>query len=245
MGLFMLVLNKPNDTTGKTLYQHPSWKNAGWLAPIQLDNNGNVFTAPAPHINVLDNPVAKQNQLQKIDAQTGEMKTLVDLPMGAKPNEQNPYGILGLTFYCEKSSLYVSSVAGSSRAEENGIIFQVDPETGQVLDKITGQDAFGLGICYIEGKRRLYFGKARTPDVYAVDLDKDGGFIGKPVQLFSLEGLGPRGDDKAKKISFTRTGEMDIEGYEFNFNLIAPTEKQSNHYLFRYDPNQEKWVFVR
>jgi hypothetical protein len=61
----------------------------------------------------------------------------------------------------------------------------------------------------------------------------------------SLEGLGPRGDDKAKKIVFTPKGEMNIEGYEFGFNLIAPTEKQVTNYLFRYNPNTENWIFVR
>jgi hypothetical protein len=247
MGLLMMEIINPNDTSanGRRIYQHPSWKSAGWLAPIQIDHQGNIFLGPAPLVNVLYNQPDKQNQLQKVDVNTGEMKVFADLAKGDEVNEQNPFGILGLAFYCDNPSLYVSSVAGSSRSKEAGRIYRVDPETGNVKDQLAGVDAFGMGFSSIEGKRKLYFGKARTSEVYSIGLTAKGDFIGTPKRVLSLEGLGPRGDDKAKKITFTDKREMVIEGYEFNFNLIAPTEKQLTQYTFRYNPNEEKWVWVR
>jgi hypothetical protein len=247
MGLLLIEVNDPNDTSANSrrVHQHPSWKSAGWLAPIQLDNRGNIFVGPAPLINVFNNPTDKQNQLQKVDGVTGEMKMFVDLPKGDAVNEQNAFGILGLTFFCEAGTLYASSVSGSSRSKEAGGIYCIDPETGDIKDQLDGVDAFGLGICNIEGKHKLYFGKARNGDIFSITLTAGGKFADKPQKIASIEGLGPRGDDKVKKIVFSPRGEMMVEGYEFNFNLIAPTEKQTTQYRFRYNPNSGQWDFMR
>lgn len=227
--------------TGDTImYQHPSWKKAGWLAPIQLDKNGNLFTAPAPFINVLNNPLDSQNIVYKVDNMTGEMTVFASLPVPGKTNNENPYGILGMCYLCENDLLYVSSVGGSTREKETGGIYCIDAG-GKIKDKLTGIDPFGIGICYIEGKRKLYFGKARTPEIYSVPLNAKGEFAGSPELAVSLDGLGPRGDDHAKKIRFSPKGDMIVEGFEFNFNLIASTEKQTTMYYFRYGTNTEKW----
>lgn len=241
MGLLLMEINNPRDTNGIRYYQHPSWKTGGWLAPIQLDDKGNLFTAPAPFVNVLNNPGNKQNIIYKVDGVSGVMEKFSELPQTEKPNLDNPYGILSMTFMCETGRIFASSVAGSSRYKEAGGIYSVDAVSGAVKDRLTGYDAFGLGISYMEGKRKLYFGRARTSEIYSVGLTAKGNFAGKPELCLSIGGLGPRGDDKAKKISFNAKGDMKVEGYEFNFNLIAPTEKQSTYYYFRYNANGEKW----
>ena len=48
----------PNARITKT-YQHPSWKAGGWLAPILVDEAGNIFTSPAPFISLLENPISQ------------------------------------------------------------------------------------------------------------------------------------------------------------------------------------------
>jgi hypothetical protein len=239
-----LLLVHTGSTSGNDYYQHPSWVKAGWLAPVQLDNRGNLFTAPAPFINVLKNPADSQNLVYRVDAETGVMDVFAQLPPPGNTDNENPYGVLGLCFMCEKELLFAATVAGSTRTKENGGIYAIDATSGKIHDQLTGIDPFGIGISYIEGKRKLYFGKARTPEIFSVDLNSSGHFAGEPQLVLSLEGLGPRGDDKAKKIAFTAKGEMLVDGYEFNFNLIAPTEKQTTQYLFRYGANTEKWVFV-
>jgi hypothetical protein len=244
MGLVLVEFNQPGDTSngGRKTYQHPSWKSAGWLGPIQLDPNGNCFVGPVPVINLLDNPPAKQNIIYKADAQSGELKIFTELPKAENISSTNPYGILGFSYLCESNVLYVSTVQGSTREKENGFIYALDAISGKIIDKISNTDAIGMGIAYTSGKRTLYFGSARNPDIFSVTLSKDGKFSGKPQAVFSIAGMGPRGDDKARRIKFDKTGQMQIYGLEFQFNLTAPTEKQENIYTFMWDEGQKKWV---
>ncbi len=246
MGLVLLEAVDPlHLEAGATKsYQDSSWKKAGWLAPIQLDNRGNIFTAPAPFINVLNNPVSDQNTIYKVDGQTGVMSAFAQLPRPDSSTDQNPYGIIGMAYLCQTGSLYVSSIAGSNRLLENGCIYRVDAATGKIEDKLTGMDILGMGIANTAGENRLFFGKARTPEVYSIGLDKNGSFLGKPQLEFSLSGMGPRGDDKVRRIRTAKDGSLEVYGMEFNFNLIAPTEKQETVYRFAYDDKAKKWDAV-
>lgn len=243
MGLVLLEAADPTHLqAGVTKkYQDSSWKKAGWLAPIQIDNRGNIFTGPAPFINVLNNPVADQNTIYRIDGETGIMAPFAKLPLPDSITDQNPYGIIGMIYLCESGFLYVSTVAGSNRNTEKGGIYQVNANTGKIEGKLTGMDILGMGITYANDERRLFFGKARTSDVYSILLDNKGNFWGKPQFEFSLGGLGSRGDDKVRRIKTNKDGSLEVYGMEFNFNLIAPTEKQETVYHFIFDTETKKW----
>ncbi len=244
-GLVLMQMNIPGDTTngGKKIFQHPSWKSAGNLGPIQIDPSGNVFVAPVPTVNMLTNPTEKQNILYKVDAGSGEMKEFVSLTVPENIPATNPFGILGLAYLCESNTLYVSTVMGSDRKNERGIIYSVDATSGKIIDKISGIDALGMGISYISGQRRLYFGSARTPDVYSVKLKADGNFSGKPQFEFSIAALAQGGDDKVRRIKFDKTGQMQIYSVEFNYNLTAPTEKKEGFLKFNYNEETKKWDY--
>ncbi|MEP6747285.1 MAG: hypothetical protein ABJB86_06150 [Bacteroidota bacterium] len=246
MGLVLLEAIDPlNPQAGATKkHQDSSWKKAGWLAPIQLDERGNIFTAPAPFINVLNNPAADQNTIYRVDGQTGMMAPFIKLPAPDSTTDQNPYGIIGMIYLCESGSLYVSTIAGSNRQYEKGAIYQVNAASGKIEDKLSGIDVLGMGITYSNNERRLFYGKARTSDVYSVLLDKKGNFSGQPQLEFSLSGLGARGDDKVRRIRTGKEGSLEVHGMEFNFNLIAPTEKQETVYNFIFDPEKKKWSFA-
>jgi hypothetical protein len=248
MGLHLIQYNAKGDTSngGKKLYQHPSWKTAGWLGPILIDPQGNCFVGPIPVINLLDNPPAKQNTIYKVDANTGEMKMFMELPVAENISSTNPYGILAFAYLCESNTLYISTVQGSTRDTEKGYIYAVDINTGNIIDKISNLDAIGMGISYISGKRRLYFGSARTPDIYSVVLSKEGKFKNDPSLEFSIADLGPRGDDKVRRIKFDKTtGYMQIYAVEFNYNLTAPTEKQESVYSFAWNEETQKWSYTK
>lgn len=238
-----LVLKKviPDADTQHLFFQHPSWKIAGNLGPFLIDPNGNVFVAPVPTVNILTNPTEKQNILYRVDAHTGIMSEFVKLPVPEKIPETNPYGILGLAYLCETNTIYVSTVLGSERNREIGIIYALDANTGDILDEIKGYDVMGMGISYISGYRKLYMGSARTSDILSVSLKANGKFSGKPVVEFSITGMGDRGDDKVRRIKFDPDGTMNIFSTEFNFNLSAPTEKRENIFLFGYDENTTHW----
>jgi len=243
MGLLLLESPQPGNPAipPTKVYQHPSWKQGGWLAPILIDDQGNIFTSPAPFINVLDNPAANQNTIYKVDANTGIMNEFMRLPIPDN-TEQNAFGIIGMSYLCETNTLYVSSIAGSDRQHERGAIYAIDVNGKKIIDKITATDAMGMGISYITGQRRLFFGNGRSSDVSSIVLDKKGMFSGKPGFAFSLAGLGSRGDDKVRRINADKSGNLNVIGMEFNFNLIAPREKQESYYKAEYYYDEKKWV---
>ncbi len=245
-GLLLIQINANGDTSngGRKTYQHPSWAMGGWLGPIQIDKAGNCFVAPVPVINLIDNPVAKQNIIYKVAAATGEMQKFAELPVTDSSINTNPFGIIGLAYLCETNTLYAASVQGSSRKEEKGFIYAIDAASGKIVDKVSGVDAFGMGISYSSGSRQLYFGSARSSDVFAITLSKEGKFSGKPIPAFSINNLGPRGDDKVRKIKFDKTGKLQAIAIEFNYNLTAPTEKQENIYTFMWNEQEKRWVLV-
>lgn len=246
MGLQLIQFNAQGDTSngGKKIYQHPSWKTAGWLGSILIDPQGNCFVGPVPVINLLDNPPAKQNIIYKVDATSGEMKPFIELPVAKNTSPTNPYGILGFTYLCESNTIYVSTVHGSTRETELGFIYAIDAATEKVIDKIQNTDVLGMGISYITGKRKLYFGSARNSSIYSISLSKEGKFVNHPSLEFSISDIGPRGDDKARRIKFDKiTGSMQIYAIEFNYNLTAPTEKQESIYNFSWNNDIQKWEY--
>ncbi len=223
-------------------WQHPTWQQFGWLAAIHYDGKGNIYTVPAPRINVLDNKPADQNRVLKVDSLTGVMSALTTLPAAGPVNDQNPYGALGVAYDCETQLLYVSSIAGSTRSKEIGRIFALDPDSGKVVFTQDNVDAIGLHLFKLGKEKRLYYGRARDPEIWSIAVDEKGKFTGTPRFELSMEGLGPRGDDRARRINFTPTNEMIVWGIEFSVNLVAPTEKQETQYRFIYDAKQQKWV---
>lgn len=241
-GLLFIESDQPNDPDSPPtkIYQHPSWKMGGRLGPILIDNEGNIFTAPAPLVNVWDNPVANQNTVYKVNSSTGVMEAFIRLPI-VDSTDQNAYGIIAMAYLCETNTLYISSVAGSDRQHERGAIYAIDTKEKKIIDQLNATDAMGMGITYITGKRELFFGNARNADVNSIVLDENGKFSGKPVFAFTLNGLGPRGDDKVRRINTDKSGNLTVVGMEFNFNLIAPREKQESAYKAKYLFDEKKW----
>lgn len=226
-------------------YQHPSWTMGGYLGPNAIDQNGNIFVAPAPRVNLIDNPPERANVIYKVDAATGVMTGFLDLPAAQAPSLTNPFGVLGLTYDCDTNTMYAASVAGSSREQELGRIFRIDLSTGKVASQLDGIDAIGLGVFNGANGKRLYFGSARTQDVRSIELDVSGNFYGEPRIEFSLAGLGPDGNDKARKISFDRTNDMTVNGTKFTYNLAPPAAQiRASAYKFHYDASTDAWSYA-
>jgi len=230
------------DVTTHQYWQHPSWSKYGTLGPIATDKYGNSYIAPVPVINILSNIPDEQNTLYRVDGVSGEMKTFLTLPMTNKSTEENPYGLIGLHYDCHAEVLFASSIMGSEMNTENGTIYIVNVEEPSIIDQLDHIDALGMAVSGTTGEKRLYFGSCRQSDIYSIEIGKNSHFIGKPQLEFSLDMLGPRGDDKARKIIFKSDGEMIIKGIAFDYNLTAPTEKLESEYSFIYDRALKKWL---
>lgn len=243
MGVSLIeVSNDPNAAYKK--WQHPDWNKHGWMGPVVIDEQGNAYVAPIPQISVLDNAKKDQNTVYKIATESGAMTSLVALPVGEKLPGDNPFGLMGLYYDCYNQVLFASSLFASSADEEKGMLYSIDVATGKIIDQLEGYDAIGIASCGVTGSYRLYFGSSRKPVVLSVGLYRDGSFKSDVREEFSLEMLGPRGDDKARRIRIDKDGDMLINGVEFNYNLTAPTEKQETLYRFRFDQGEGKWKRV-
>jgi hypothetical protein len=243
LSLIEIPIN-PADSLKYKIYQHPSWEKQGFMGSITTSNDGSIFTAPIPKINTLERTLSKMNMVYKVNYKTGIMTELCTLPKADTTQGVVPYGVLGVYYDCHAHKLYVSSVAGSTRDDQKGVIYLIDPFSGKIEDKYEGIDAMGLFVAGITGDKKLYFGSARNSEIYSIELNKKGEFIGKHITEFTLDQLGPRGDDKARRIRLNKNGNLSIFGVEFNFSLAAPTVIPQSVYEYGYNDELKKWVNV-
>lgn len=232
----------PGDTAHKKTWQDPTWEKYGWMGGIATDNRGNAFTAPVPKVSTFDTPLSRMNRIYKIDANTGKMDLACVLPAADTSQGVVPYAVLGLYYDCHGSKLYVSTVAGSTRDEERGVIYALDPQTYEIVDQVKGIDAVAVFVGGITGEKRLFYGSARSSEIRSIELTKSGRFKGKSRYEFTLDQLGPRGDDKARRIRLDPNGNMIVSGAEFNYSLAAQNHRVEDAYVFGYDRMQNKWT---
>lgn len=223
-------------------YQHPTWSQYGWMGSITSDDNGNLYTAPIPFVNSLDNGLSTINTIYKIDHQTGEMNVFFKLPAPDSVAGVIPFGVMGLYYDSHGNKLYVSSIAGSTSDEEKGVIYALDIENKSIADKITGIDAMGLFVGGNTGEKKLYLGRCRSSEIQCVKLNKSGSFVSKPVMEINLDQLGPRGNDKARRIRYDNNGNLVVYGIDFNYSLAANSDKIETVYKFVYNPTDKKWM---
>jgi hypothetical protein len=233
------------DTLQRKLWEHPSWVKAGPMGPLTSDDVGNAYTAPIPQINTLNRNLKVVNQIHNVDQNTGELKLFLQLPIPDSTNNSTPFGIIGLYFDSHGQKLYASTVAASTRDKENGKIFVIDTKTKTIVDQIENVDAFGLFVSGVTGQKRLYYGSARKSDLFSIELNKEGEFVGDSKLETSLNNLGPRGNDKARRIRTDNQGNMFIYGLDFNYNLAAQTIKPESIYRYAYNFEEKKWSFIQ
>ena len=234
------------DTANKKIYQDSSWKQFGNMGSLTTDDNGNIYTAPLPVVNNLDFPISELNKIYKIDNTTGKLDLFLSLPKPDTTVEIVPYAVLGVYFDCHGKKLYVASVSGSTRDEEKGVIYVVDINTKKIVDQLKGYDAAGVFVGGTTGEKRLYFGSTRKPNVYSVELTKEGKFKNTEVKTeLTLDQLGSRGSDKARRIRYDKFGNLIIYGVEFNYSLAAQTNRLETGYQFNYDETEKKWKFFK
>ncbi|MBK9944543.1 MAG: hypothetical protein IPP13_23350 [Kouleothrix sp.] len=222
------------------VYQAPDWAMAGYLGLPVIDNNGDIYVAPAPRVNLLLNPAERQNTIYKIDGATGAMQPFLAIPPAQPAHAENPYGILGLALDCQSHALYVSTVAGSTREQEYGQILRIDIGAARVTSQIDAIDAFGVGVGREASAARLYFARARTAEIWSVALDAGGNFSGAPMRELTYGRALNDGDGRARKISFD-AGIMNLTIIPFTYTL-APLAAAQQTIRAAYDPQVAGWV---
>jgi len=232
--------------TGKT-WQHETWDDAGHVGAFERDRQGNIYVAPTPEVSLKENPPELQNRIYRIDAQTAKMRLFMELPWEKPPSPSNPFGVLGLAYDCNTDSLYASSVAGSSGKEELGTIYQINVQQKKIINQLNNTDVIGVGIFNTKKDKRLFYGSARSSNVFSIGLDAKGSFYGEPRYEFSLATLQGGNSTIAKKIRFKKQGQnnyiMTVKEMEFGFRLPAENNPFTNKYLFQYQKD-DVWKFL-
>lgn len=252
MGVVLIVYKKAEGISSplpngprETVYQDPSWRTGGYLSAICFDKFGNAYLIPSPFISMLYNPIDKLNTVYQIDHNTGGMQPWLAIQPAKKTSKGNPYGLLGIAYDCLSNHLYCTTVAPSDRNKEAGIIYMINANTKRKSDSLVGIDAMGLTVALDElGNKRLYFGKTRTGEIFSIAVNAKNKFVRSSLRKeLSLEGMGPRGDDKARKIRF-QNNTMIVNGIAFNYNLQASSEKPETQYKFQWNYASKKWQLI-
>lgn len=243
VGLALIESEQPGNPEARILQvkQDKSWTNKGYLGAICTDQQGNSYILSAGKVNTLLNPFDKQNRVYKVDSQTGVMTTFVDLPMAVKPGPFNPFGVLGIFFDCSTNQLLVSTVAGSSEKKELGAVYKVDVKSKAITKLISEKDVYGLAVQIHKGKRTLFVADIRTSTVYAAEVDGANNLLSELKKEFSILGVGPRGDDKIRKIRFAKDGSMQLSTVLFYYNLTAPTDEQQSRLTYVFNSVSDRW----
>lgn len=220
----------------------PTWDDAGHLGPYTLDEKGNIYTAAVPYVSLEENPPSEQNKIHIVNTNDGKMKEFFEFKDGI-PDNNNPFGVMGLAYDCETQSLYATSIAGSTFKKSKGVLYKINLKTKKVESKVTGFDAMGIGIYKTSSGKKMYMGATRTPEIFSIGLDEKGNFIGQPAFEFSLAALEGGSYDNAHRIRFKKN-EMEIKAIEFSYSLIAASDPLRNIYRFSYDADTDKWNFI-
>jgi len=235
---------KVADSASKRSYQDVTWNKNGWMGQTTTDAAGNIYTAPLPKENEPGIPLNQMNKVYKIDSETGKMDVLTELPESDRVKGSIPFAVLGIYYDCHGKKLYVSSIAGSTKNKENGIIYVIDPEDGKITDELKGHDAAAVFVGGFSGEKRLYFGGLRTSDIYSVELTHDGKFIGEVRSEGTLLHKGTSDKDRARTLRFDEKGNMLIEATAFNYGIEDARNKKETSYQFSFDKNKRKWILV-
>ncbi len=245
-----LAMIQPAEASSpEQVYQDPTWDDAGYLGHMTFDPIGNVYVFPAPRVSLVDNPPEQQNTLYRVDTDSAQMTSFMTLTTDSPLSAANPFGIMGTTYDCDTNSLYVSTVAGSTATDEAGKIVRIDLATATVVAELQGIDPFGLSVLNllmeaqdsaekVVGKR-LYFGAARSAEVYSILLDDQGGFVGQPTMELAL----PDSSLKPWRIVWDTNGDLIVRAMPFDFNLMATSERIEIPFRFRRD-EAGLWQFM-
>lgn len=222
-------------------FQDPTWDDAGFVSSITLDNKGDAYILPSAMVNTIHNPPEGQNTIHRINGISGAMNPFVKLPMSIKPGKENAFGLMSSFFHCSSEHLIVSSIAGSDQLVERGAVFAVDVNTRKVKQLIHDKDVLGVALVDRNGFSYLIYGLARKSQVWSLKIDQNFNPIEAPYLIAEVSNLGPRGDDKIKKIKVAGNQVL-LEGVPFYYNLTAPVSLPPVTYILEYDSSSQRWI---
>jgi hypothetical protein len=202
--------------------QLESWSKYGKLGPFVVTEDGTIFIVPVPSVNTLHNPYEAQNTVLAVNPRTGVLAPFFSLPVERNPSQKNPFGLVGMSYDCEKRILYLATVSGSDITTERGKIVAYDIIRKEIISEYTGIDALGVVVLSIAEQRALLFGSARSSEIKQLRLDSRGRF--EKDSLKTIGRLDTTDELRARKFKVVSPQRLQISTTEFFYNLVALSE---------------------
>ena len=112
----------------------------------------------------------------------------------------------------------------------------VQREFDPVDAQFSGFDAFGISAMQSATGKVLLMGSARSGELYFLKISADGAWQGLPQRFASIAGLGPDGNERARRFDLEPDGSLRVSGAKFAYNLAQPSAQgQATHYRYVWD----------
>ncbi len=197
-----------------------AWEYYESFGTYTLDEQGNLYLAPMPHINITPNTFELQKNIYQLDSTTGKLSIFMRID-DVFPDSNNPYGIHSLVYDCEDKTLWIAAIDETNYQEQKGVIYHVDPKTKTILQRINGIDAHTLNILKTTKAKYLLAGSAIDNALYAYKI-VDGSLSSSPVKLLELT----NSNDHIRKIKIKANNYLELQTTPFSYTLIAQTTKK-------------------
>lgn len=212
------------------------WEVFDALGTYTIDNLGNIYLTPNPFISVHPSTFNLQKAIYKMDSKSGKLSRWMVID-DVKPNSTNPYGLISIVYDCDSSELIASSIDESNYKAQKGVIYQINPKTKTITDRVEGFDALTVNILHSKGAKYLLAGSARDNGVYAFVFNGDK-LNPKAHKLFEI----PNPRLRVRKIRVIGKNRLKIEAIKFNYSLVAETNKKQRFvYIAIYNPTNSTW----
>jgi hypothetical protein len=204
---------------------HPKvWEQYAHFSTYAIDEVGNIYLIPTPFISIRPTTFNLQKNLYKLESKTGKISIFMHLD-DVLPSASNPYGLNAITYDCEDGSLWVAAIDESDYQSQKGVIYHINLQTKEVLQRVEGFDVLSMTIVKSEKGKYLLVGSARDNGLYAYII-RDKKLLDTATKLLEL----PNPNEHIRKIKVIEKNRLELQSIPFSYALIAQTSKQDRVY---------------
>jgi len=227
---------------GKNFQQvlHPKqWEQYEHFSTYTVDEKGNIYLVPTPFISIRPTTFNLQKNIYKLDTQSGKLFIFMHFE-DVIPSAHNPYGINAITYDCDDKTLWVAAIDESNYQSQKGVIYHINPDTKEILQKVEGFDVLSMTIVKSKKEKYLLVGSARDNGLYAYTIG-NGKLSATTQKLLEL----PVANEHIRKIKVKGKNLLELQSIPFSYALIAQMAKQDRQkYSAKWDQNRKHWTIV-
>jgi len=223
----------------KTL--HPKiWEQYEHFSTYVIDENGNILLIPTPFISILPTTFNLQKNLYKLDTKTGKLSIFMHFD-DIHPSSNNPYGLNAIAYDCDDKTLWAAAIDESNYESQKGVIYHINLQTKEILQKVEGFDVLSMTIARSEKGKYLLVGSARDNGLYAYDMSQKKNKFNS-IKLFEL----PLSNERIRKIKVIGHNLLEIQSVPFSYSLIAQSSKKDRIiYTSKWDEVEKVWIVIK